>query len=100
MSDGNHREEEDVLLRHGLKICLSGGDTLRPMGLLLLSELHGSDLAGKHDYGQALEIRSWLAETDSLLSSHFATILDLTDPEVLLDQVEENRAPLFPFSYR
>ena len=100
IADGNQREEAEELLRHGLRICFSGGDTLRPMGLLPLAELHAAGRAKKQDYRQTEEIRAWLAATTALNSSHFSPILSLTDPEVLLDCIMKERGALFRFSYR
>ncbi len=100
MSAGNRQEEAEELLRHCLRICLAGGDTMRPMALPALAELDAAGRAKKQDYELTEKIRAWLAATDSLKSSHFSTILELTDCENLLHQVKKERRVLFPFSYR
>jgi len=94
------RNEAEELFRHSLRICLAGGDTMHPMGLLSLTELHAAGLASKHDYEEAQKMNQWLAGTTALNTDHFRLILGLTNPKILLKKIMEKRNALFPFSYR
>jgi hypothetical protein len=96
----DHLEDASLLLRHSLRICLADSDTMRPMGLLALAELHTAGLAGGDDYRKAQQIRLWLTQTDWLNTTHFQPILELRDSEELLHGVNLERNRLFPFSYR
>ncbi len=96
-----HLEQEaDILLRHSVRICESGGETLRPMALLPLAKLHETGLATDRDYNLACEIQDWIRQTDQLEQDHFQSILTVPDGRELLDTVCHWRARLFPFSYR
>jgi hypothetical protein len=88
------------LFRHSLRICSAGGDTMRPMGLLALAELHAAGLVDKQDYRNTLEITRWLADEAPLHTNHFRIILAPTTADILLETVMKNRSVLFPFSYR
>ena len=93
-------EDAGQLFRHSLQICLADSDTMYPMGLLALAELHATGLARGDDYRKAQELRKWLKQTDRLNADHFQAILELTDGEQLLHAVNRKRSRLFPFSYR
>lgn len=93
-------EDAGHLFRHSLRICLADSDTMRPMGLLALADLHATGLAAGNDYRKTQELRTWLKQTDRIHSDHFQTILGLTDNEKMLDAVNRERGCLFPFSYR
>jgi hypothetical protein len=96
-----HRlEDGELLLRHSLRICQADSETMLPMGLLALAELHAAALARAEDYSTARAIRIWLKETTYLNGDHFQPILELTAGEELLDEVKRKRSRLFPFSYR
>jgi hypothetical protein len=93
-------EEAEQLFRHSLQICLKDSDTMYPMGLLALAELHRTDLARDDDYQKAREIMRWIKRTELLNADHFQLLLSLTAPEELLHEVNRKRCRLFPFSYR
>lgn len=93
-------DEAGEFLRHSRDICLSDGDTMRPMALLPLAELHKTGHAEPGQYCQALEISQWLERTTGLKRDHFRPILGITDGAKLLQEVNRQRARLFPFSYR
>ena len=96
----NQSNEAEELFRHSVHACLSGGDTLQPMGLLALAELHAAGLANTYDYQKIQEIIRWLGQTTALNTKHFRPILDTATPESLLEEVMKKRNTLFPFSYR
>lgn len=93
-------EDAGQLFRHSLRICQDDSDTMRPMGLLALAELHTTGLADDDDYKKAQEIQIWLKRTDCLNTDHFQSILTLTDGDKLLHTINRERSRLFPFSYR
>ncbi len=93
-------EEAAELFRHGLRICGDSGDTMRPMQLLFLAELHGLGRAGNQEYTRARDLLAWLSSTPCLERNHFAMLFTITDPADLLGVVREQAATLFPFSYR
>jgi hypothetical protein len=88
------------LFRQSVRICRAGGETMQPMTLLPLAELHCSGQAEEADYTMSRKVLQRLQGSDDLCAEHFNPLFSYQNPVDLLIAVHRLKAVFFPFSYR